>query len=357
MKKQTGIKLILMIALVLIIPIHTYAKDSQDELLKCKYIYGEKEFIYTVYNNRVSKPFQEGEKINYNNWYHEDNFENRFLSSIYTSNQKLACPSLIVEENELFNTVFLNGKDELECNGTCQVVLPSTDSDNINVIWTKMGPSVAKYQSSEYFLPVFRKLSDGTLEWSIDNYHFYSVYEKISIDSNTVVSMEDTFTQKVFTNQENISNIYRCIFYSNGVLEYKLSADEAFCKNKVFSNQDNQALGSIYYHSLLGADGDNTKKDTCETILGNPNNASSVAWLLKKLLGYLRIIGSMLIIVLSIIDFTKIIVSGDDEQAQKIYKKFIYRLILLVALFFLPTLIMALLQLFHFTSDPICSLK
>lgn len=356
MKKHMGIKFIFLIALMIFMPLKTYAADSSDELQTCTYFYDEEELVYTIYEDDIGLPFINGDEINHTNWYHEDDFKSRFLSSMNTSNQKHVCPSIVIDKDELFTTVFLNTKDEAECNGTCQKIFSSNSNNDINVIWTKMGPSVAKFQSSEYFLPVFRKLSDGTLEWSIDNQNFYDIHKKIVIDKNNIVSIEDTFLEKVFTNEENISNIYRCIFYSNGVLEYKLSIDGTYCRNNILSNQDNQVLGSLYYHSLLGANDDEIS-DTCDTILGNPEQPDTVAWLLNKVLGYLKILGPMLVIIFSVIDFTKIIVSGDDEQAQKIYKKFIYRLILIVVLFFLPTLIMALLRLFHFTSDPICSFK
>ena len=64
----------------------------------------------------------------------------------------------------------------------------------------------------------------------------------------------------------------------------------------------------------------------------------------------------MIILVLSAIDFTKAIVTGDDDTMQKCYKKLVKRLVLAILLFFVPTLVTVILELFGFIGDPICVL-
>lgn len=99
------------------------------------------------------------------------------------------------------------------------------------------------------------------------------------------------------------------------------------------------------------------KNIKCNTILGNPKDKDSVAWLLQQLLNYLKVIGPMVVIVMSGMDFSKAIVQSDDEIMQKAQKKLILRLVLTVALFFVPTLVTVLLGIFGLTDDPTCSLK
>ena len=92
-------------------------------------------------------------------------------------------------------------------------------------------------------------------------------------------------------------------------------------------------------------------------MLGDPNDENSVAWLLQQILNYIRALGPMIVIVMSGIEFTKVIISSDDDGMAKAQKKLITRLILVAALFFVPTIVLALLDLFGMTNDPTCGLK
>ena len=96
---------------------------------------------------------------------------------------------------------------------------------------------------------------------------------------------------------------------------------------------------------------------SCDTLLGNPSDENSVAWLIQKLLNYVQIIGPLLVVILSSIDFAKVIVKSDDEAMAKATKKLTTRLILAASLFFLPILVSVLLGTFGLTSDPTCGLK
>ena len=99
------------------------------------------------------------------------------------------------------------------------------------------------------------------------------------------------------------------------------------------------------------------KEQNCNTLLGNPNDSNSVAWLLKQLLKYGTIVGILLVVVLSSVDFAKVIVKSDDEAMQGAIKKLGYRLILAGLLFFLPTLTNAILDIFNLQSDSTCGLE
>ncbi len=97
--------------------------------------------------------------------------------------------------------------------------------------------------------------------------------------------------------------------------------------------------------------------DPSKSLLGDPTDEESVAWLLQKVLNYIKILGPILVIVLSSFEFAIIIIQSDDSAMAKAQKKLIYRLILVVALFFIPTIVEALLQIFGIVSDPTCGLK
>lgn len=97
---------------------------------------------------------------------------------------------------------------------------------------------------------------------------------------------------------------------------------------------------------------------TCKSILGDVNNEKSVAWLVQRLLNYVKVLGPTIAIILGSIDFGKAIVLSDEENMKKAQNKFIKRMIAAIALFFVPLLTQVLLGLFGITSDNAsCGLK
>ncbi|MCI8346655.1 MAG: hypothetical protein HFJ12_01735 [Bacilli bacterium] len=98
--------------------------------------------------------------------------------------------------------------------------------------------------------------------------------------------------------------------------------------------------------------------DSCSSILGDVNDEDSVAWLVQRLLNYLKILGPTIAIVLGSIDFGKAIITSDEENMKKAQNKFVKRIIAAIALFFVPLLTQILLGLFGITSDnSSCGLK
>ncbi len=110
----------------------------------------------------------------------------------------------------------------------------------------------------------------------------------------------------------------------------------------------------------IGTFGDDYNQDlNCtggNSILGDPNDENSVAWLLDKILTYVTIIGMVLVVVLSSIDFLKVIAKSDDEAMAKASKKLALRLLFAALLFFVPTLTNALLDIFGLTSESTCGI-
>lgn len=93
------------------------------------------------------------------------------------------------------------------------------------------------------------------------------------------------------------------------------------------------------------------------SILGDIEDEDSVAWLVQQILNYIKILGPILVVLLSSIDFISVIVKSDDEAMAKAQKKLILRLILAVLLFLIPTLVEAILQIFGITGNSTCGLQ
>lgn len=92
-------------------------------------------------------------------------------------------------------------------------------------------------------------------------------------------------------------------------------------------------------------------------VLGNVNDPDSVAWLLQKLLDYARLIGPFIVLIMSSLDYLKAVLNSDEDSLKKANKKLVTRLILVVALFLLPTLVSVLLNVLGFTSHEVCTLQ
>ncbi len=90
--------------------------------------------------------------------------------------------------------------------------------------------------------------------------------------------------------------------------------------------------------------------------LGDVNDPDSVAWLLQKILNYLKIIGPFLVLVYSSIDFLKAIVTSDSEVLKKATNSLVIRLILALALFLVPVFVSLMLNVTGLTSD-LCGLE
>ena len=128
-------------------------------------------------------------------------------------------------------------------------------------------------------------------------------------------------------------------------------------KHVLANKQKSNTTTSNQQANNSGVTADEFDKDqNCNTLLGNPSDENSVAWLIQKLLNFVQIIGPLLVVILSSIDFAQVIIKSDDEAMAKATKKLTTRLILAAVLFLLPSLVTFLLNIFNLTSDPTCGL-
>ena len=102
--------------------------------------------------------------------------------------------------------------------------------------------------------------------------------------------------------------------------------------------------------------------DACEggesSVFGDINNPTSTAWLIQKVLNYIKVLGPTIAIVLGSIDMAKAIITSDEENMRKAQSKFIKRIFAAIALFFVPLITGILLGLFGLTTDSSkCGLK
>lgn len=364
MKKKQLFGLVFAVLVLLLIPNNISAKETK---VICKYQYQTQELVYTI-NNQVNVPFEDGES----NWYHGQDFQENYLKSAKINNNSYVCPTITIEESDTFTTVFNNPRSEGECNGKCTTIAASNYSSTGNIsvkkaVDTTAISSVGIFNEDKYFIPYFRLLEDNTKEWSIDGKNYVDIASSISINVSNEqikVSLDEALVNAIYNENKLNSNqtIYRNVKKVDNTYIYLLST------NKVdgYNLTDGQETSARAYHAAYGdTDMDEWLEDYNQnqdctgdnSILGSYDDPNSVAYFLQIIFNWLKLIGPFIVIVMSGIDFAKVIIMGDDDGMKKAQSKLIIRLILAAALFLLPDLISALLELFNITSSGICGLQ
>lgn len=98
------------------------------------------------------------------------------------------------------------------------------------------------------------------------------------------------------------------------------------------------------------------KEIQCEDIF-DFDKVGSVGWMLNTIFNYIKVIGPILVVLLSSLDFIKAVLGTDEKAMKEAQNKLIIRLVAAVALFLIPTLVQLLLQLINVSLNPECFLK
>ncbi len=145
-----------------------------------------------------------------------------------------------------------------------------------------------------------------------------------------------------YNTMQDTSDIYNCVVETeeNSVVE----------KNNSSSNTKKweQITSGAGEPEKVDPPNFNQSKQTCESVFGRADDSAnqSIAWFLQTLFNYIRILGVLLAVIFSALDFTKVVISNDHEAWRKAQKKLAYRIGGVIALMLLPTLINFLLGLF-----------
>lgn len=126
----------------------------------------------------------------------------------------------------------------------------------------------------------------------------------------------------------------------------KGNSDYNTCFNKCKKNKKSSSNSNNNSNSNTVS---TTDSEECNALLGDKEKEESVAWLVQKLLDYLKILGPILVVILSSVDFATAIISSNDDTMKKAQKKLITRLIAAVLLFLVPTIVEVLLDIFGIT--------
>lgn len=86
----------------------------------------------------------------------------------------------------------------------------------------------------------------------------------------------------------------------------------------------------------------------CDSLF-DTTTPGAFGWILKTILNYVKVIGPILVVLLSAIDFIKAVIGTDEKAMKEAQNKLIIRLVAAVALFLVPTLVQLLLSFINQT--------
>lgn len=86
----------------------------------------------------------------------------------------------------------------------------------------------------------------------------------------------------------------------------------------------------------------------CDSIFSNEEG--TLGWMINTILNYVKILGPILVVLLSSIDFIKAVVGTDEKAMKEAQSKLVIRLVAALALFLVPTLVQLLLSFINATA-------
>ena len=203
--------------------------------------------------------------------------------------------------------------------------------------------------------------------------HFQKLGEKIDNDSETILNWYKKFNDKVTgmtlsgihknsaaANKSGTCPEYLIVRTKDNYKSYGAFATNNQQEAQRFVNISNQNGYKAWYLKYKNADGskitddqyfkgfgfvesesviDKNGKVSCTELFGDKNDPDSLANLIHSILQYIRIIVPILIILLGMIDLAKAVIASKEDEMKKAQSTFIKRVIIGVAVFFVPVLV------------------
>lgn len=144
--------------------------------------------------------------------------------------------------------------------------------------------------------------------------------------------------------------------YANGEISAEVYNDRINKIKKIIEITENEVAIQLNPNKN-GATTDYWNQEIeCEDIF-EFDKEGSVGWMLQTIFDYIKVIGPVIVVLLSAIDFIKAVVGTDEKAMKEAQSKLIIRLVAALALFLIPTLIQLLLNFINVTLSDGCYLK
>lgn len=308
----------------------------------------------TVFNNSVSRDMKLGET---------DNGVNALTS--LSLNSDGSCPTISIYEQRI-----LGGFKIYESNSECKAGMLTKDdncSPNLTGTIDTSGQSESSASKSGLQLELddSNGASDGTCTYTVveesgiiitinvtednatcdstmsDYNSTFFCYAQNNVKSDFTSSGSLTCPAYIYTTAEDRTEVAGILTYIHRTYTIYETGDEED-EDRTSTTSDAQAED----WEQLDDDAFNIANDEmeCEDIFDN-----SFGELLNTLLNYIRIIGPILVVLLSALDFIKAVVSSDEKAMKQAQSKLVIRLVAAICLFLVPTLVQLLLSFINAT--------
>lgn len=200
---------------------------------------------------------------------------------------------------------------------------------------------------------------EGIINWYTnyngDGLHLNQVY-----DTSPVANEEGKCPEYLILRTKENYETYG-VFATNDLTEAKTFTDASNRTGKYHAwylqyrtSDGKKTTEEEYYNKLIELD-PNTKhtieiggtdiNGDCNELFGDKNDPESIRYLIDQILEYPKIIVPVLVIIFGIIDFSKAVIAGKEEEMKKAQRTFIKRVVIGVAFFFIPLFIDIIMDL------------
>ncbi len=162
-------------------------------------------------------------------------------------------------------------------------------------------------------------------------------------------------SQKVFQYNNRITEANKALKDYSGNCSISKESDEYKNYETTINNYKNEAkeVQQEVEEKIRNAGWEELGQDVDDGMFNDPEldcpdiinmEEGKLGWLLNTILNYIRIIGPVLVVLLSAIDFIRAVLGTDEKAMKEAQNKLIIRLVAAVALFLVPTLVQLLLS-------------
>lgn len=220
--------------------------------------------------------------------------------------------------------------------------IPNVNPTSCNGTYTKTCNYISLNDFREYLATSKSNITDmSAVDEVLDNINLNMVsdYKLLKLHFNSdSVCFDGEVIEEIQKNKSVLYDISSSDF-TNDECPKSIYVNNTFAANHVFLSLvklDSDITHSSEKYGILRTMSDEEIKenDKCETIP-----------YIKTIYNFVRFLVPVIIIVLSIIDFAGVVISGEDDKMEKSKKKFVIRIIVGIVILFIPIILELLLKI------------
>jgi len=219
---------------------------------------------------------------------------------------------------------------DVECYYVSEGFSAQFDPSKHKVIINKSGKKIIKNGNNE-------KIQNWNKSHKIHNYEI-PAYTGNSCPQYIILHYDRRFIHQYYTYATDDEEIAKTALQDIGNMKKHLGYYARLNTGLTAEEYDNIYADSVFNNPEIGYGG-RTEELTCDSIFGDKDDPDSIAYLINEILGYVRIIVPILIVILGTLDYTRAVMAGKEDEMRKAQRNFVRRVVIGVAVFFVPVLV------------------